>query len=104
MRKNKLLLTLILALGVVLCLLVAYAGTVGNGNDPTTNTSGNLSSQPTATTPTQNVTIPTNAPTTTPTEPPIVKTSTATLGATGDILFHDLVIQSGYVSETDSFD
>ena len=38
------------------------------------------------------------------TEPaPVVKESTATIGATGDILLHDLVIQSGYDSETDTY-
>ena len=38
---------------------------------------------------------PTDAPTEPPTEPPVVKEHTVTLGATGDILLHDNVIQSG---------
>lgn len=37
-----------------------------------------------------------------PTEPP-VKVGTATIGATGDILLHDLVIKSGYDKETKSY-
>lgn len=38
------------------------------------------------------------------TEPaPVVKESTATIGATGDLLFHDLVIKSGYDAETESY-
>lgn len=41
-------------------------------------------------------TEPTAEPTTVPTEPPIVKETTATIGATGDILMHDLLIASGY--------
>lgn len=43
-------------------------------------------------------------PETEPTEPePVVKESTATIGATGDILLHDLVIKSGYDSETKTY-
>lgn len=56
--------------------------------------------------PTQPVTIPTTQPTTLPTqptEPPVTKLSTATIGATGDILLHDLVIQSGLDSETNTY-
>ena len=63
----------------------------------------------------QNITLPTEVvltpvetepiPTETevpPTEPP-AEVSTATIGATGDILLHDLVIKSGYDKETDSY-
>ena len=53
---------------------------------------------------TEPTTEPTTAPTTVPTEPPVVKVSTATIGATGDILLHDKVIRSGYDQTTDSFD
>lgn len=41
--------------------------------------------------------------TTVPTPPPVVKESTATVGATGDILLHDKVIYSGY-QEDGSYD
>lgn len=34
---------------------------------------------------------------------PVTKVATATIGATGDILLHDLVIKSGYDEETDSY-
>ena len=44
---------------------------------------------------TEPATEPTTEPTTVPTEPPVVKVSTATLGATGDILMHGPVINSG---------
>lgn len=37
-----------------------------------------------------------------PTEP-VTKLATATIGATGDILMHDLVIQSGYNAETGAY-
>lgn len=58
--------------------------------------------------PPQTVAVSTEAPAaetvTEPTEPePVVKESTATIGATGDILLHDLVIKSGYDKETDSY-
>jgi len=103
MTKNRLMLGLILGLGVLLCVLLVFAGTMDAPQNPT-NTTDILASQPTDTQPTiPTVTQPTTVPTV-PTEPPIVKTSTATIGATGDILFHDLVIASGYVKETDSFD
>lgn len=46
---------------------------------------------------------PTEVPTEEPTEPSITKVSTATIGATGDILMHDNVIKSGYDSETDTY-
>lgn len=34
---------------------------------------------------------------------PVTKVATATIGATGDILLHDLVIKSGYDEKTDSY-
>ena len=34
---------------------------------------------------------------------PVTKVATATIGATGDILLHDLVIKSGYDKQTDSY-
>lgn len=37
------------------------------------------------------------------TQPPIVKETTATIGATGDILLHELVIKSGYDSATGTY-
>lgn len=65
---------------------------------------------PTVTQPvTQSTTAPTESipetePSTGPlTEPPITKVSTATVGTTGDILLHDLVIQSGYDEATGSY-
>ena len=43
-------------------------------------------------------------PTTEPTEPPITKVATATVGATGDMLPHELVYKSGYNSATGEYD
>ena len=54
------------------------------------------------TVPTEPSTQPTTQPTE-PTQPPVTKVSTATLGATGDILLHDLVIQSGLDSATNTY-
>ena len=45
----------------------------------------------------------TAAPTTQPTEPPIVKEHTATVGATGDILMHKKLIDSGYDKSTKTY-
>ena len=59
--------------------------------------------KPTTAPTTEPTTEPTTAPTTVPTEPPIVKETTATIGATGDILLHDLVIRSGYDKQTGTY-
>ena len=55
---------------------------------------------------TQETSSPTTQPTsppTQPTAPPVTKVSTATIGSTGDILLHKLVIQSGYDSATGGY-
>ena len=39
-----------------------------------------------------------------PTPKPIIKTGTATIGATGDVLLHNKVIQSGYDAVADQYD
>lgn len=46
----------------------------------------------------------TEATTDPPTEPRVVKQTTATIGATGDILMHQLVIDSGYDRSSDTYD
>ena len=46
---------------------------------------------------------PTTEPTTVPTEPPVEKIATATISSTGDLLFHNRVIQSGYSPETGEY-
>lgn len=48
-------------------------------------------------------TEPTTEPTTKPTEPPVEKISTATISSTGDLLFHNRVIESGYNKETGDY-
>ncbi len=41
--------------------------------------------------------------TTIPTEPPIEKVATATISSTGDLLYHNRVIESGYIEETGEY-
>lgn len=97
-NKNKPLLILIGVMIVALIGLVVLAASLGDSLPKTQQEAAN---------PTEATTAPTEAttePTTAPTEPPIVKEATATIGATGDILMHDLVIQSGYNSETKEYD
>jgi hypothetical protein len=45
----------------------------------------------------------TTAPTTEPTEPPVEKIATATILNTGDLLYHERVINSGYDKETKTY-
>ena len=45
----------------------------------------------------------TTEPSTIPPEPPVTKVSTATVGTTGDVLLHDLVIQSGFDPSTGEY-
>lgn len=49
------------------------------------------------------VTESTTEPETEPTEPPVAKLSTATIGATGDILMHMPVVSSGYDAKTGTY-
>ena len=46
---------------------------------------------------------PTTVPTTVPTEPPVEKIATATVSSTGDLLFHNRVIESGYDKQTGQY-
>lgn len=49
-------------------------------------------------------TVPAEPPATVPpTVPAIIKESTATIGSTGDLLLHDMVIRSGYDQETGTY-
>ena len=61
------------------------------------------STAPATTTATQVTTVPTQ-PTTVATEPPIVKESTFTLAATGDLLMHVAVMNTGKTSDGYNFD
>lgn len=94
---------LIGVLAVILVVLLVVAFVVLPGSKPQETTP---SSQPTE--PTQPSTAPTEPtrPTepTVPTEPPIVKENTVTIGATGDILFHDQLIASGKDAATGTYD
>lgn len=52
---------------------------------------------------TEAVTQPTTQPTTVATQPPVEKIATATVSSTGDLLFHNRVIESGYNKETGEY-
>ena len=91
---------LIGVLAVILAVLLVVAFVVLPGSKPQETTP---SSQPT-TAPTE-PTDPTNpSDPTDPTDPPIVKENTITIGATGDILFHDQLIASGKNDATGTYD
>ena len=79
-------------ISICLCVLM-LAGCVSQITPPT--------EPPVTTAPTES--LPETQPSTVPTEPPITKVSTATVGTTGDILLHDLVIQSGLDDSTGEY-
>ena len=89
-------LVIILALCLV-CILIGKGASSLFGPEDTTpiSTAGTL---PEATTAPE-----TTAPTTETTAPPFGKVSTATIGTTGDILMHELVIKSGYDSASGTY-
>lgn len=86
-RKQNNLLVMALILLAVLAVLLAVAFFMGRTPDP------NVSTDPTteATIPSSEATQP---PTQPPTEPPVVKVSTATISATGDMLMHLPIINA----------
>lgn len=90
-HKSSLIFLIILLLEILACLIVA-AMTMEAPQPQDRETTAPMET-PEASTQTE------APPTTEETEPPIVKQSTATIGATGDILMHDMVIQSGKQSD-----
>lgn len=88
--KNKLLTTWVIVLSVVLVILSIVAVSISGKQNVTLQ-----GSEPSTTALTE--------PETEATEPPITKTATATIGATGDILMHDLVIKSGLDKSTGAY-
>ena len=100
-NKRKPLIILIVVLAVILAALVVVA-VVGFGRTPTPQEETYAAT--TTEVVTEPVTEPTTEVTTEPTEPPIVKEATATVGATGDILMHMPVVNSGYNSTTGTYD
>ncbi len=105
-KKNKpMIITICIMLAVLIALIVLSACMGKNQTQPQMQTTIPTTE---ATMPTTEITEPTTEPTTEPvtepTEPPVVKESTATIGAVGDILMHDLLIKSGYDSSTGSYD
>ncbi len=91
--KSRLPIVIIGILCLLLGLVLAATAFILSQNPAEEPTAPSIS-QPTESVPdTQGTTPP---ETTVPTPPPVVKESTATVGATGDILLHDKVIYSGY--------
>ncbi len=85
-NKNKIMPYVIAVLAVILVALIVLVVILEQGGFA-------VPTEPATTQPTTEA--PTPEPTPEPTEPPTVKESTATIGVTGDILFHDWVIKSG---------
>ncbi|MBE6917757.1 MAG: CapA family protein [Ruminococcaceae bacterium] len=103
-RKNSSPLALIAAiLCVILAVLLVVAAFVlpdltnDQPTDPTVTTAPSEPSEPSSE-PTE------PSETTAPTQPPIIKESTATIGATGDILLHQQVIDSGWQNDKGIYD
>lgn len=93
-RKSPLpLLILILLLAIILVGLIFVIVHLENQSSPSDNVS--VTTQPTTET--------TDPPTEPPTEPPIVKESSFTLSAMGDMLMHMPVVNTGYFSDTGSY-
>ena len=97
-KSNGGLIALICVLAVVLVALIIVAATMGGGSGSVTPTQTDpvITTEPTTEPTTEETTEPT-------TEPPIEKIATATVGAVGDILMHDALIQGGYDRTTDTY-
>ena len=106
MKRNSLFLTIAVLCVILGCLLWVATGLDQQPQEPSLQNppSSDPSTNPSTQTPTTQPTTPSaTVPVTEPTEPPIIKEATATIGATGDILMHDLVIASGYDKATGTF-
>lgn len=104
-KPSHFLITVIAALSVLLAVLTVFAVFILPGLTPDVPTEPSESTslfESTGATETTEQTEPSE--TTVPTEPPIVKESTAVIGATGDILLHQQVINSGYQNDKDIYD
>ena len=96
-KGNGGLIALICVMAVILVALIIVAVGMNGGGDITpTQTDPVITTEPT--------TEPTTEATTEPTtEPPIIKEAIATVGAVGDILMHDALIQGGYDKATNTY-
>ena len=104
-KASHSLITTVGALSIILAVLLIVAVFILPGlmpNTPTEPTETTLSTEDSNPTETTEETTPTE--TTAPTDPPIIKESTATIGATGDILLHQQVIDSGYKNAEGIYD
>lgn len=93
-RKRSGLKALVVLLAVVLLVLLTVAATMR---------SQQMQAEHMATAPETTQTLPTETPTTVQTEPPVEKVATATILSTGDLLFHERVINSGLDKETNEY-
>ncbi len=103
MEENKIrqidpLVILVVVMAACLILVLAGRGLSALFSPETPSPTTSLNPLPTVTT-----TPESTEPTTEPTEPPFEKVSTATVGTTGDILMHELVIKSGYDKTADTY-
>jgi poly-gamma-glutamate synthesis protein (capsule biosynthesis protein) len=89
------LIVLVVLLSVILLVLL----TVAAAQRSQQMTREHLATAPETTAPEETTT----APTTEPTEPPVEKIATATILNTGDLLYHERVINSGYDKETKTY-
>lgn len=107
-KKHSSLPLVVGVLSVVLAVLLIFAIFIlpgMNSNVPTEPSESTAATEPTEKTEPTETTQPTQpTETTVPTEPPIIKESTATIGATGDILLHQQVIDSGYQNDRNIYD
>ena len=90
---------LIIVMVIILGALIVLALSLGE-NSPESPLQTTATTEPT-TEPTEETTEATTEP---PTEPPITKIATATVGATGDILMHQALIDGGYDKTTKAYD
>lgn len=101
-RKNRGLIITISALFALLALLMLVAIFILPGLIPSTTTEPTETTVPSESTDPTETSVPPE--TTVPTDPPIIKENTVTIGATGDILLHQQVIDSGYQNDTGIYD
>lgn len=98
-RKHRYGWIFLLVLAFVLVVIFCLPNRENPAKEPDETAAAAQTPSTAATNPTETDPTETEVP---PTEPPS-KVATATIGATGDILLHDLVIQSGYDAATETY-
>ena len=97
---------LLILIGIMVVTLICLAAVALNmGEDlPKTQQDATIPTTPVTENTEPSTEAPTEAPTQAPTEPAVTKVSTATIGATGDVLMHKPVITSGQTGSSYNFD